>query len=173
MKYVSYIRVSTDRQGQSSLGLEAQQAAVDAFVQGKGEIIANYVEVESGKVTARPELENALAEAKRSGATLLIAKLDRLARNVAFIANLLEAGVEVTAVDMPEANGFMFHIMTAVAEQEVLAISERTKAALAAAKVRGTLLGMSNPKIRASMDRAVRASVAARTARAAIQPHTN
>lgn len=104
MKFVTYLRVSTERQGQSGLGLEAQRTAVAAHVLGRGEVVAEFVEVESGKRADRPELARALVEAKRAGAVLLIAKLDRLARNVAFIANLLESGVEVTAADMPEAN---------------------------------------------------------------------
>ena len=137
MQFVTYLRVSTERWGQSGLGLEAQRAAVAAHVLGRGEVAAEFVEVESGKRADRPELVRALAEAKRAGAVLLIAKLDRLARNVAFIANLLESGVEVTAADMPEANRFVLHVMAAVAEQEGRAISERTKAALAAAKARG------------------------------------
>lgn len=107
-------------------------------------MLAHFVEVESGKKSDRPELIKAIAFAKQSHATLLIAKLDRLARNVAFIANLLESGVEVVAVDMPQANKFMLHVMAAVAEQEALMISERTKAALAAAKARWVLLGWSN-----------------------------
>jgi DNA invertase Pin-like site-specific DNA recombinase len=143
LQFVTYLRVSTERQGQSGLGLEAQRAAVAAHVLGRGEVVAEFVEVESGKRADRPQLALALAEAKRAGAVLLIAKLDRLARNVAFIANLLESGVEVTAADMPEANRFVLHIMAAVAEQEGRAISERTKAALAAAKARGVKLGWS------------------------------
>lgn len=137
MRYVTYLRVSTDRQGKSGLGLEAQRQAVASHVSGKGEVVAEFIEIESGKRNDRPQLATALAEAKRTSSMLLIAKLDRLARNVAFIANLLEAGVEVTAADMPEANRFMMHVMAAVAEHEGRAISERTKAALAAAKARG------------------------------------
>jgi DNA invertase Pin-like site-specific DNA recombinase len=137
MHYVTYLRVSTDRQGKSGLGLEAQRKAVADHVAGKGEIAAEYVEIESGKKNERPQLARALAEAKRIGAVLLIAKLDRLARNVAFIANLLEAGVEIAAADMPEANRFLLHVMAAVAEHEAQAISDRTRAALAAAKARG------------------------------------
>lgn len=146
MKFVTYLRVSTERQGQSGLGLEAQRAAVAAHVLGRGEVVAEFVEVESGKRSDRPELARALSEAKRAGAVLLIAKLDRLARNVAFIANLLESGVEVTAADMPEANRFLLHVMAAVAEHEAQAISDRTKAALAAAKARGVKLGWSIPE---------------------------
>lgn len=145
MRYVAYFRVSTQRQGASGLGLDAQRTAVANYVSGKGEIIAEFTEIESGKRSDRPELAKALAEAKRTGAVLLIARLDRLARNVAFIANLLEAGVEVAAVDMPEANRFLLHVMAAVAEHEARAISERTKAALAAAKARGTKLGWAIP----------------------------
>ena len=146
MKFISYVRVSTQRQGQSGLGLEAQQAAVALFVQQRcGEVLAEFIEVESGRKADRPQLAAAIAEAKRQGAVLLIAKLDRLARNVAFISALLESGAEVQAVDMPEANKFMLHIMAAVAEQEAEAISARTKAALAAAKARGTKLGWAMP----------------------------
>ena len=115
-KYVSYFRVSTECQGKSGLGLEAQQAAVNSFTAQGGEIVAEFIEVESGKRSDRPQLALAIAEAKRQGATLLIAKLDRLSRNLAFIANLLESGVEVTSADMPEANRFMLHVMAALAE---------------------------------------------------------
>ena len=166
MQFVTYLRVSTERQGQSGLGLEAQRAAVAVHVLGRGEVIAEYVEVESGKRADRPELARSLAEAKRAGAVLLIAKLDRLARNVAFIANLLESGVEVTAADMPEANRFVLHIMAAVAEQEGRAISERTKAALAAAKARGVKLGWSIPERASEQRQAARKGAAVNVARA-------
>ena len=146
MLFVTYLRVSTDRQGKSGLGLDAQRKAVMDHVAGKGEIAAEYVEIESGKKNDRPQLARALAEAKRIGAVLLIAKLDRLARNVAFIANLLEAGVEIAAADMPEANRFLLHVMAAFAEHEAQAISDRTRAALAAAKARGVALGWSMPE---------------------------
>ena len=145
MLFVTYLRVSTDRQGKSGLGLEAQRKVVLDHVTSKGEIAAEFVEIESGKKNDRPQLARALAEAKRIGAVLLIAKLDRLARNVAFIANLLEAGVEIAAADMPEANRFLLHVMAAVAEHEAQAISDRTRAALAAAKARGVALGWSMP----------------------------
>jgi DNA invertase Pin-like site-specific DNA recombinase len=166
MKFVTYLRVSTERQGQSGLGLEAQRAAVAGHVLGRGEVVAEFVEVESGKRADRPELARALAEAKRAGAVLLIAKLDRLARNVAFIANLLESGVEVTAADMPEANRFMLHVMAAVAEQEGRAISERTKAALAAAKARGAKLGWSNPERASEQRQAAKKGAAVNRAKA-------
>ncbi|SIT82449.1 Site-specific DNA recombinase [Yoonia rosea] len=143
-KYISYIRVSTDRQGKSGLGLEAQKAVVDGFVeQSGGQLINEYVEVESGKRNSRAQLQAALEECKHKHATLIIAKLDLLARNVYFISGLIESGVPFRAVDMPEANRFVLHIMAAVAEHEGRAISERTKAALAAAKARGVKLGRS------------------------------
>jgi DNA invertase Pin-like site-specific DNA recombinase len=131
--------VSTAKQGAIGLGLEAQQAAVLAHC--KAEPLAAFTEVESGKRVVRPQLAAALALAKRERATLVIAKLDRLARNVAFIANLMESGVDIVAVDMPTANTFTLHIMAAVAEQEAKAIGERTRAALAAARARGVRLG--------------------------------
>lgn len=140
--FVSYCRVSTNRQGASGLGLEAQQQAVAAYVdQMGGEIVATFVEVESGATKNRPELRAALAYCKRAKAVLVIAKLDRLARNVAFISSLMEAGVEFVAVDAPYANKLMLHILAAFAEHEREQISARTKAALAAAKSRGVRLG--------------------------------
>lgn len=145
MRFVSYLRVSTERQGQSGLGLEAQRAAIAVYTSGRGDLAAEFVEVESGKRSDRPELEKALAEAKRAGAVLVIAKLDRLARNVAFIATLIERKIEIAACDMPEANRVFLHIMAAMAEHEAQAISDRTKAALAAAKARGQALGWSIP----------------------------
>jgi DNA invertase Pin-like site-specific DNA recombinase len=172
MKFVTYLRVSTDRQGKSGLGLEAQRAAVLDYVAGKGEITAEYVEIESGKKNDRPQLARALTEAKRIGAVLLIAKLDRLARNVAFIANLLEAGVEIAAADMPEANRFLLHVMAAVAEHEAQAISDRTRAALAAAKARGVALGWSIPE-RAGEQRQAARKGAERNARKADQHAAN
>ena len=172
MIFITYLRVSTDRQGKSGLGLEAQRAAVVDHVAGKGQIAAEFVEVESGKRADRPELVRALAEAKRVGAVLLIAKLDRLARNVAFIANLLESGVEIAAADMPEANRFLLHVMAAVAEHEAQAISDRTRAALAAAKARGVALGWSMPA-RADEQRQASRKGASRNARIADQHAAN
>jgi DNA invertase Pin-like site-specific DNA recombinase len=141
-KFVSYLRVSTARQGISGLGLEAQRAAVAAHLDGGDwTLVQEVLEVESGKRNDRPALADALKLCRKHKATLIIAKLDRLARNVAFISNLMESGVEFVAVDMPQANRFVVHIMAAVAEQEAEAISKRTKAALQAAKDRGTKLG--------------------------------
>lgn len=139
-RFVVYYRVSTFKQGVSGLGIDAQKASVKAFA-SSDDILAEFIEVESGTKASRPELAKALAFAKKAKATLLVAKIDRLARNVAFIANLLEAGVEIRAVDMPSANRMMMQIMAVMAEEEARAISTRTKAALAQAKERGIKLG--------------------------------
>lgn len=140
--FVGYIRVSTDRQAASGLGLEAQRAAIEQYAARQGREIAEiYVEAESGKLKDRPQLNAALAHCRRAKATLLIAKLDRLARNVAFVSALMETGTEFVAVDAPFANRLMIHVLSAVAEWEREQISERTKAALAAAKARGVKLG--------------------------------
>lgn len=140
--YVAYCRVSTDKQGRSGLGLEAQQTAIQAHLRSGDTLLQPpYVEVESGKRTDRPQLRVAIERCRRTGATLLIAKLDRLARNVAFVSNLKESGVEFRACDFPDANRLMVHILVAFAEHEAEMISQRTKAALAAAKARGKRLG--------------------------------
>jgi DNA invertase Pin-like site-specific DNA recombinase len=141
-RFVSYLRVSTARQGASGLGLEAQRAAVAEYLNGGDwSLVREVVEVESGKRNDRPTLAEAMRLCKRQHATLVIAKLDRLARSVHFIYGLMESGVDFVAVDMPQANRFVVNILAAVAEQEAEAISKRTKAALAAAKERGTQLG--------------------------------
>lgn len=140
MKYVAYYRVSTQKQGQSGLGLEGQQAAVEAFA--GPQVIATFTEVETGtNKRERPQLAKAVNQCRRTGATLVIAKLDRLARNVAFVANLMESGIEFVACDNPTANRLTLHILAAVAEDEARRISERTNAALAAYKARGGKLG--------------------------------
>lgn len=145
-KLVAYYRVSTARQGRSGLGLEAQQVAVQSYAAALGkEVTEEFVEVESGKNAARPKLTAALELCELTGARLAIAKLDRLSRNVQFISNLMESGVKFTAVDMPEANELTIHIMAAMAQHERKMISERTKAALKAAKAKGRVLG--NPCI--------------------------
>ena len=144
-KFIAYLRVSTDKQGHSGLGIEAQRKAVTDYLDGGNwQLLAEHVEVESGKRSDRPQLLSALAHAKATGATIVIAKLDRLARNVAFISNLMESGVEFVAADMPMANRLTVHVLAAVAEHEREMISQRTKAALAAAKARGTKLGNPN-----------------------------
>lgn len=142
--FIAYYRVSTDKQGKSGLGLDAQRQAVTNFVAGRGNIIESFTEIESTR-HQRPELVSALDLCRKIKATLLIARLDRLARNVAFISNLMESRVDFVAVDMPEANRLTIHILAAVAEHEREMISQRTKAALAAAKARGTKLGNPNP----------------------------
>src|SRR5215217_861284 len=153
-KFVAYYRVSTAKQGRSGLGLEAQQEAVRSYLNGGAwELVDEVVEVESGKRNGRPKLAEALRLCRLHGATLIIAKLDRLARNVAFISNLMESGVEFTAVDFPQANRLTVHILAAVAEHEREMISQRTKAALAAAKARGKRLGGDRGNLRAVGDR--------------------
>ncbi|MGA8574494.1 MAG: recombinase family protein [Candidatus Cybelea sp.] len=147
-KVVTYLRVSTDRQGRSGLGLEGQRAAVEAYVARTGAtIVREFVEVESGRHDDRPKLAEALAFTRRAKATLLVAKLDRLSRSVQFIATVLNSGVEFAAADVPEANRLLLHVLAAVAEAEAKAISERTKAALAAHKARGGLLGSNHPAV--------------------------
>jgi DNA invertase Pin-like site-specific DNA recombinase len=138
-KFVSYYRVSTGRQG---LGLEAQQAAVRNYLDGGAcQLVGEFTEIESGHKIERPQLAKALALCKKYKATLLIARLDRLARNVHFISGLMESKVKFVACDMPKATPFMLHIYAAAAQEEARAISARTKAALQAAKARGVRLG--------------------------------
>lgn len=145
LKLVAYERVSTARQGRSGLGLEAQRKAIDDFAASKdAQVLARFTEVESGRKNDRPELDAALNLARLTGATLVIAKLDRLSRNAAFLLTLRDAGVRFVACDMPEANDLTVGIMALVAQQEREAISRRTKEALAAAKARGVKLGNPN-----------------------------
>jgi DNA invertase Pin-like site-specific DNA recombinase len=142
VKLVAYYRVSTEQQGRSGLGLEAQRAAVEAYAKATGsQITKEFTEVESGKRSDRPELAKALAFAKRSKCVLCVAKIDRLSRNVAFLSRLMDAGVDFVACDNPQANRLTIHILVAVAEDEARRISERTKAALAAYVARGGVLG--------------------------------
>lgn len=145
-KLIAYYRVSTKRQGYSGLGLDGQRVAVNDHARNTGaELVASYTEVESGKLADRPQLARAIAHARRIGARLCIAKIDRLARNLAFLATLMDSGCEFVACDNPTANRLTIHILAAVAEDEARRISERTKAALAAAKRRGRLLGSARP----------------------------
>src|SRR5258706_4583916 len=139
-RYVAYYRVSTQRQGRSGLGLDAQRKSIIDRLCVKAQLIAEYTEIESGKRTDRPKLVKALAACGLHRAILIISKLDRLARNVAFVSNLMEAGVEFEAVDFPTANRLTIHILAAVAEHEAKMISDRTRSALAAAKARGIRL---------------------------------
>lgn len=142
-KFVAYVRVSTAKQGRSGLGLDAQRESVRRFVAERGgRIIApEFVEVETGKRNDRPELEKALKRCRATGATLVVAKLDRLSRNAAFLMTLRDSGVQFVAADLPEANTMTVGVMAVVAQHEREAISARTRAALAAAKARGTKLG--------------------------------
>lgn len=146
-RIVAYYRVSTDRQGIRGLGIEAQQAAVEQYArQVEGQILAEYREAESGRKSDRPQLREALKHARRSGAVLVVAKLDRLSRNLAFLSALMESRVDFVCCDNPNANRLTLHILAAVAEDEALRISERTQAALAAYKRRGGLLGTQDPR---------------------------
>lgn len=145
-RYVAYYRVSTAQQGRSGLGLDAQRQAVAAYLStSRGQLVAEYTEVESGRRRDREELSKAINHARVTRATLVIAKLDRLARNVSFTAALMDSGLEFVACDMPQANKFTVHVMAALAEMEAEMISARTKAALAEARRRGVRLG--NPRL--------------------------
>ena len=147
MNFVTYYRVSTRQQGENGLGMDAQRSAVEAFLtsQVAPGLTGEYREVETGKRGDRPELQKALAHCRRSKATLVVAKLDRLARNVAFTSTLMDSEVDFVCCDNPTANRLTIHILAAVAEHEAEAISQRTKAALAAAKARGVKLGSHRP----------------------------
>jgi len=141
-KFISYIRVSTARQGASGLGLEAQQEAVRNYLNGgKWELLKEYREVESGRKSDRTELTKAMQHCKLTGAVLVVAKLDRLTRDTVFLSKLRESGVEFVCCDNPHANKLTIHILAGVAEYEAEQISARTKAALAAARARGVQLG--------------------------------
>lgn len=143
---VAYYRVSTQRQGRSGLGLEAQEAAVREFASREGApILASYTEIESGRNPDRPELRRAIGQALRSGSTLVVARLDRLSRNLAFLATLMESKVEFAACDNANANKLTLHVLAAVAQDEAERISTRTRDALRAAKARGTKLGSARP----------------------------
>ncbi len=148
-RYVAYIRVSTDKQGQSGLGLEAQRKAIADFLTSRGatsRLLAEFVEVESGKFSSyRPQLDDAIKRCRLQGATLLVAKLDRLSRSLCFITTIREEGVKFVCADYPEVNDLTINILGAVAEHERKMISERTRAALAAARARGVQLG--NPRL--------------------------
>jgi len=136
--FISYIRVSTKKQGDSGLGLEAQRASIVADV---GQTLSEYIDVVSGTKSDRQNLLNAISACHRTGATLVVAKLDRLSRNLAFACELLKSGVKIRVVGMPEMTTLVFHILCAVAEEESRLASQRTKAALKAARERGVVLG--------------------------------
>ena len=146
--YVTYHRVSTQRQGRSGLGLDAQRATVKSYLeQHHGLELATFTEVESGKLNERPQLAASLRRCRQTRATLLVAKLDRLSRNAAFLLSLRDAGVRFVAADMPDMNETVVGILAVIAQHERQAISDRTRAALAAAKRRGVRLG--NPHLKA------------------------
>jgi DNA invertase Pin-like site-specific DNA recombinase len=145
MKIVTYIRVSTEKQGRSGLGLEAQRAAIAAYAKTADAVtVAEFQEVESGRNNARPELEKALRAARVHGAKLVIAKLDRLSRNAAFLLKLQDSGADFTACDMPNASPFTVGIMAVLAQQESAMIGERTRAAMQAKKAQGATFGNPN-----------------------------
>lgn len=148
-KYVAYYRVSTDKQGRSGLGLEAQQATAERYVASVGgRLVDSYTEVESGKRADRPQLAAALRACRIHRATLVIAKLDRLSRDVYFISKLMKSGADFFACDVPVANKMVIHVLAALAENERDLISQRTKAALGALKARGKRLGFANVAVR-------------------------
>lgn len=160
MKLVAYYRVSTERQGRSGLGLEAQRAAVESYARSVGgRVLESFTEVESGKRDDRPELGRALRMAKVTGATLVIAKLDRLSRDAAFLLTLQKNGTRFTAADLPNADETTVGVLAIVAQRERDATSKRTREALAAAKARGTRLG--NPNGAAALRRAGKGNTAA------------
>lgn len=140
--FISYLRVSTKEQGRSGLGLEAQREAVLRYIEShKATLVDEVIEVESGNKADRPKLAEALTMCRALGSRLIVAKIDRLARNVHFVSGLMESGVDFVAADMPSVNRLTIHVLAAVAEEEARAISKRTKDALSAAKARGQKLG--------------------------------
>lgn len=143
VQYVAYLRVSTQKQGYSGLGLEAQKEIIHKHLQDKVPV-AEYIEIESGRKKERPKLKEALSLCRKEGATLIVAKLDRLARNVSFLSNLLENDVEIVFCDFPQANKMVLHIISAISQYEAELIAARTKASLQAKKSRGFKLG--NPE---------------------------
>lgn len=151
-RFVAYLRVSTSKQGKSGLGLAAQRSKISEFLSDEDELLAEFVETESGRNDSREELWKAIRHAKRSSAKLLIAKLDRFSRKVSFISRVMEEGVGLAVADMPHATDFQLHIFAALAQEERRLISERTKAALAEAKRRGVVLGK-NGKVLAARNR--------------------
>lgn len=167
MPFVAYLRVSTQRQGDSGLGIEAQTEAVTRYAAQVGEpIVTTFIEVESGAKKARPQLAAALSMCRRLKAVLLIARLDRLSRSLSFVAQLLDADVDIRAADMPEANRLLLQMLAVFAEHERRLIGERTKAALAAAKARGVKLGTNGATLAAA--RKAEAVAVAETYREAI-----
>lgn len=159
INYVAYLRVSTQKQGFSGLGLEAQKEIIQNFLYDKNPI-AEYIEVESGRKTdkGRPKLKEALEVCRKTGAKLIVAKLDRLARNVAFLSQLLESDVDIVFCDFPQANKMVLHILAAISQYEAELVATRTKQALAAKKARGAVLGNPNHLLE-NLDSAIAKSV--------------
>lgn len=156
IKYVSYLRVSTNKQGIDGLGIEAQKDSIARFVKShECQVVAEFTEVESGKKSFRPKLQEAIDLCISEGATLLIAKLDRLSREVYFIQKLKRSGLKFVCADMPDATELTIDILSAVANEELRKISSRTSEALAAAKKNGTKLGATNPKIKRALKKAI------------------
>ena len=148
-RYVPYMRVSTQRQGKSGLGLAAQRKVIGDFIESSGELVGEFIEIESGKKDSREVLWEAIRTAKASKAKLLIARLDRFSRSVSFIARLMDEGIGLTIAEMPTATDFQLHIFAALAQEERRLISQRTKAALQQAKAQGRVLG-ANGKVLAA-----------------------
>ncbi len=167
-RYVAYFRVSTARQGKSGLGLAAQKSLVERFLSAGDELVAEFVEVQSGRNDQRVELWRAFAVAKRQNAKILIAKLDRFSRRVSFIAGIMEQGIGLVVAEMPHATDFQLHIFAALAQEERRLISDRTRNALAEAKKRGVVLGK-NGAVLAARNRDA-ADARARELRPIVQP---
>lgn len=173
MKAVTYLRVSTKSQGQSGLGVEAQRELIDRFLQSKsGTLIHEYVETVSGAKNERAVLQKAIAHTKSINGTLVIAKLDRISRSVSFISSLMETGIDFKVAEMPDATHFQLHIYAALAQEERRLISERTKAALKAAKARGVSLGKSS-KALAQKNRRLADDFVQKVAGQIIEPRNN
>ena len=145
--FVAYLRVSTSKQERSGLGLAAQRTIIEQFTRERGQLLCEFLEVESGRKDDRPQLWKAIAFAKQNKAKLLIARLDRFSRRVSFIAHIMESGVELVVAELPNATDFQLHIFAALAQEERRVISQRTRLALAEAKRRGTVLGRNGPSL--------------------------
>lgn len=169
MSYVAYLRQSTVKQQVSGLGIEAQREIIRTYLREE-EPIAEFVETESGRHNNRPKLSEALALCRKTGATLIVAKLDRLSRNVAFTSQLLESDVEIRFCDFPEANKLVLHIIASIAEYEAQLISTRTRQSLEAKKARGTALGKPE-NLLGNLDKAIEHSVAANQKKARENPN--